>query len=251
MMMPCGDAGTSGVQRFEISTRAGRRRHWPLEVKAMIVAESFSGRETVCAIASRHALSPSPLFDRQADAWRKLAVWRYDYNNVRPYSSLGNRTPVTRHVDGAQVQGQQGPGGATGRAGDGVASRLPCPGAPRPCGWPRSRQPVPQPLWLRAGAKTPVREGGRLRRVRWDRQVVHGGHFPNDEAAPKLFCLILNRPGKEWKMPPRAWNMAKAQFAVLFGERFVRAMTAGKQLGREIELDQHFQNREVGSGLAR
>jgi len=27
-------------------------------------------------------------------------------------------------------------------------------------------------------------------------------------------------------MPPREWNMAKAQFAVLFGERFIRAMTA-------------------------
>jgi putative transposase len=28
------------------------------------------------------------------DARRKLAVWRYDYNNVRPHSSLGNRTPA-------------------------------------------------------------------------------------------------------------------------------------------------------------
>jgi putative transposase len=25
-------------------------------------------------------------------------------------------------------------------------------------------------------------------------------------------------------MPPREWSMAKAQFAVLFGERFTRAM---------------------------
>jgi putative transposase len=27
-------------------------------------------------------------------------------------------------------------------------------------------------------------------------------------------------------MPPREWSMAKAQFAVLFGERFIRAMAA-------------------------
>jgi len=27
-------------------------------------------------------------------------------------------------------------------------------------------------------------------------------------------------------MSPREWNMAKVQFAVLFGERFIRAMTA-------------------------
>jgi putative transposase len=25
-------------------------------------------------------------------------------------------------------------------------------------------------------------------------------------------------------MPPREWSMAKAQFAILFGERFTRAM---------------------------
>ncbi len=31
---------------------------------------------------------------------------------------------------------------------------------------------------------------------------------------------------KEWVMPLREWAMAKAQFAVMFGERFVRAMQA-------------------------
>ena len=58
------------------------------------------------------------------------------------------------------------------------------------------------------------------------RAVRARGHFPNDEAATKLLYLILNRSEKEWKMPPREWTMAKAQFAVLFGERFIRAMTA-------------------------
>jgi len=29
------------------------------------------------------------------------------------------------------------------------------------------------------------------------------GYFPSDEAATKLFCLILNRSEKEWKMPTR------------------------------------------------
>ena len=56
------------------------------------------------------------------------------------------------------------------------------------------------------------------------RAVRARGHFPNDEAALKLLFLVLNRSEKEWKMPPREWAMAKAQFAVLFGERFTRAM---------------------------
>ena len=50
------------------------------------------------------------------------------------------------------------------------------------------------------------------------------GHFPTDEAALKLLYLVLNRTEKEWTMPPREWAMAKAQFAVLFGQRFTRAM---------------------------
>jgi transposase len=67
MMMSCDDVGTKVVQRFEISTGAGRRRVWSANDKAAIVAESFSGFETVCAVARRHGLSPSQLF-----AWRRL-----------------------------------------------------------------------------------------------------------------------------------------------------------------------------------
>jgi putative transposase len=56
------------------------------------------------------------------------------------------------------------------------------------------------------------------------RAVRARGHFPTDEAAMKLLFLVLNRTEKEWKMPPREWAMAKAQFAVLFGERFLKAL---------------------------
>src|ERR687889_1078416 len=56
------------------------------------------------------------------------------------------------------------------------------------------------------------------------RAVRARGHFPTDEAAMKLLFLVLNRSEKEWTMPAREWCMAKAQFAILFGERFTRAM---------------------------
>ncbi len=33
-------------------------------------------------------------FDTFADFRQMLALWRYDYNNVRPHSSLGNKPPA-------------------------------------------------------------------------------------------------------------------------------------------------------------
>ena len=46
------------------------------------------------------------------------------------------------------------------------------------------------------------------------------GHFPTDEAATKLLYLALREVSRGWKMPPREWNIAKTQFAVMFGDRF-------------------------------
>lgn len=56
------------VRRLEIFTGAGRRREWPAEVKARIVAESDAGGETVSAVARRHGLTPQQLF-----GWRRQA----------------------------------------------------------------------------------------------------------------------------------------------------------------------------------
>jgi transposase len=56
------------VRRIEVFTGAGRRRNWSSEEKAMIVAESYAGGETVCAVARRHGLTPQQLF-----TWRRLA----------------------------------------------------------------------------------------------------------------------------------------------------------------------------------
>jgi len=49
--------------------------------------ESFNG-------SLRDELLNEELFDSLDDARRKLALWRYDYNHVRPHSSLGNQTPT-------------------------------------------------------------------------------------------------------------------------------------------------------------
>jgi transposase len=73
MMMPYDDAGTGGVQRFEVFTGAGKRRDWPPGVKASIVAESYSGLETVCAVARRHGLASSQLFTWRRELRKQLA----------------------------------------------------------------------------------------------------------------------------------------------------------------------------------
>ena len=66
-MIISGDAPVSkGAQRFEVFTGAGRRREWPPEVKASIVAECYSGLEGVSAVARRHGLDPSQVY-----AWRR------------------------------------------------------------------------------------------------------------------------------------------------------------------------------------
>ena len=53
------------------------------------------------------------IFDSLADARRKLALWRYDYNNVRPHSSLGNKTSAEARRALAQPEIDQPEGRST------------------------------------------------------------------------------------------------------------------------------------------
>ena len=56
------------ARRIEVFTGEGRRRTWPADEKAAIVAESYAPGRTVCGVARRHGLTPAQLF-----AWRRLA----------------------------------------------------------------------------------------------------------------------------------------------------------------------------------
>ena len=70
MTMPSDDAMTEPypVRRMEVFTGAGHRRTWSSEDKARIVAESYSGLESVCSVARRHGLAQTQLF-----TWRREA----------------------------------------------------------------------------------------------------------------------------------------------------------------------------------
>ena len=60
--------------------------------------ESFNGR-------LRDELLNEEIFTSLADARRKLAIWRYDYNTVRPHSALGGDTPAQARRALEQVEG--------------------------------------------------------------------------------------------------------------------------------------------------
>jgi transposase len=54
------------IQRIEVLTGPERRRHWSTEDKERIVAESYSGVDSVSRIARRYGLLPQQLF-----TWRR------------------------------------------------------------------------------------------------------------------------------------------------------------------------------------
>jgi transposase len=54
------------LERVEVITGAGRRRSWPLDVKARIVMESLEDGAVISEVARRHGVRPQQLF-----AWRK------------------------------------------------------------------------------------------------------------------------------------------------------------------------------------
>ena len=60
--------------------------------------ESFNG-------SLRDECLNEEVFDSLTEARQTLALWRYDYNNVRPHSSLGNQTPAQARRALAQFEG--------------------------------------------------------------------------------------------------------------------------------------------------
>jgi len=85
------DNGTEFTSRAILKWASENQVEWhyidPGKPQQNAFIESFNG-------SLRDELLNEELFDSLADARRKLAVWRYDYNNVRPHSSLQNQTPA-------------------------------------------------------------------------------------------------------------------------------------------------------------
>jgi len=74
MIISGDDPVSKGAQRFEVFTGGGKRRAWPAHVKASIVAECYSGRDGVSAVARRHGLDPSQVYAWRRDLRKQLEV---------------------------------------------------------------------------------------------------------------------------------------------------------------------------------
>jgi len=74
---------------------AGGPDFWKItSVSSRLNMRSGPSTSTGVVDSLRDELLNEEWFDSLDDARRKLALWRYDYNNVRPHSSLENQTPA-------------------------------------------------------------------------------------------------------------------------------------------------------------
>ena len=60
----------------------------------------------------------------------------------------------------------------------------------------------------------------RLRKI-----IKTRGHFPSDDAASKLIWLALRNITADWSRASRDWKDAMNQFAIIYAERFEKALT--------------------------
>jgi transposase len=123
MMMPSDDAMTDAypVRRMEVFTGAGRRRTWSDEAKAQIVAESYAGVETVCAVARRYGLAPTQLFGWRREL-RKMAPAELAFAPVVVAPAAEPRIPAEPKV--TRRRGRRSQAGGIELEIDGVAVRV-------------------------------------------------------------------------------------------------------------------------------
>ena len=100
------DHGTEFTSRamLEWQTRKGVAWHYidPGKPQQNAFAESFNGR-------LRDECLNETAFDNLAHARRILALWRHDYNHVRPHGAHGGRTPAEARVAAEMLGGSGDP----------------------------------------------------------------------------------------------------------------------------------------------
>ena len=83
------------LRRFEVITGTGRRRNWPAEVKARIVAASLAPGAQVSDIARRHGVRPQQLF-----GWRREAR---EGRLPMPHEEASTFVPIVTNLSGVSA----------------------------------------------------------------------------------------------------------------------------------------------------
>ena len=98
------DPKAAKLRRFEVITGTGRRRRWPAEAKARIVAESFAPGVQVSDVARRYDLRPQQLFGWRREAREgRLAMPGAEVPTFVPIlANLASGTTATRSVSEAE-----------------------------------------------------------------------------------------------------------------------------------------------------
>ena len=71
------------LQRMEVITGVGRRRKWPDDFKAKVVAENLKTGMVISQVARRHGLTPQQLFG-----------WRNQMRSAAPSAETSQFAPV-------------------------------------------------------------------------------------------------------------------------------------------------------------
>ena len=99
-------SGPKTIQRIELLTGPERRRHWSAEDKERIVAESYSGAESVSRIARRYGLLPQQLFTWRREVSRSATPPAFAAVALAPVPQAEARQPVVpaRHRRSASAK---------------------------------------------------------------------------------------------------------------------------------------------------
>lgn len=94
-----GPGGRAGLRRVEVITGLDRRRRWPPELKAEIIAESFAPGVNVSRLARLHGLSLGLLHQ-----WRRAARDRNDTAPLSFVPVVTTQAPPSERGNGAASQ---------------------------------------------------------------------------------------------------------------------------------------------------
>lgn len=84
----------AGLPTTEVCRKHGLSTPTFYNLKVKYGSLEVSGARRLRQFEDENGQIKRRLADSLIDAHQKLAIWRYDYNNVRPLLSLGNRRPA-------------------------------------------------------------------------------------------------------------------------------------------------------------